>query len=272
MQAILDSSEFAYLLQMVGATRVVGVDNSLLFPGDDQANVLLLQQGLEALQAHGWLVPDGKGFRTHTGVVVLTAVVANPELVVFLTLATPDGSKQFATYYMGQDIVVEQLFTTEQQYVLTRLANFQAVIERLGQALAITDVPPPSATPVALPRGAFEEGFRQGGNGRLAALKKMLHDADDGLQTIDDIPHLASLLQGLRPVGSVEIGHLAGGRLTSRRDLMFFRDGENNCWAMTRNAETDQLVFHPLTLADFATLFIETAMNKNAAVPVAEVL
>lgn len=270
-QVILDSSEFAYLLHMLDATRVVGVKNSELFPTDAEAEKALLQQGFETLQAHGWLVADEEGFRTHTGVVLLTAVIASPEIAILLTLAAPDGGKQFVTYYLAQDMVVEQMLTAEQQYLLTKLDDFNEVVVRLEQALAIAHVAPPLSTPVSLPRVAFEEAFRQRENGRLSALQTLLHAADDGLQEIDDVPSLARLLQSLRPVGSVEIGHMAGGRLIGRRDIMFFRDGDNNRWAMTRNAETDHLIFHPLTPADFAALLIETAMNKNAAVPVSEI-
>lgn len=271
MQAMLNPSEFAYLLHMVGASHVVGVKNAQLFPTDAEAENRLLQQGFAELQAHGCLVPEGEGFRTHTGVVLLTAVIASPEIAILLTLATPDGGKQFVTYYLAQDMVVEQMLTAEQQYLLTKLDNFSDVVARLEQALSIAHVSPPLSTPVSLPRVAFEQAFRQPENGRLAALKTLLHDADDGLREIDDVPSLARLLQSLRPVGSVEIGHMAAGQLIGRRDIMFFRDVDNNRWAMTRNAETDHLIFHPLTPADFAALFIETAMNKNAAVPVSEI-
>lgn len=251
MQAKLQLSEFAYLLHSLGASKVIGVNNSQLFPPDDQALDSLLQQGFSALEDHGWLVPDEQGYKTHTGLVLLTAVVANPEFVIVVTLAAPDGGKQFVTYYGVQNIIVEQIFTSERYYLLTQLDKFDVIVERLGQALSITIEAPPWPKAVSVESNAFENVMQQTTNGNLMELEAVLIASNDKIPNVSSLAHIMKML---RPVGRVECANLSGDQLNAWYDILFYQDVDNHTWAMTKNAQLDSLVFHPLNYARFEAL------------------
>jgi hypothetical protein len=251
MQARLQPSEFAYLLQSLGASKVIGANNSQLFPQEDHMLDSLLQQGFSALEEHGWLVPDERGYKTNTGLVLLTAVIANPEFAVFLTLAAPDGGKQFVTYYLAQNIIVEQIFTSERHYLLTQLDKFDMIVERLGKALSIGAKVHPWADAISVESNAFENAMQQVTNDNLMALEAVLRTSND---EISNVSSLARIMKTLRPVGRVECANLSGDQLKVWYDIFFYQDVDSHIWAMTKNVQLDSLVFHPLNWAAFETL------------------
>ena len=249
MQMRLQSGEFAYLLHTVGTNKVVGVDNAQLFPAEKHESETLLQHGFSALKEHGWLVPDEQGYIIHTELVLLTAVVANPEFVFVLTLATPNGGKQFATYYLAQGFIVEQIFTSEREYLLSKLEQFDMLVEQIGQALSITTEAHPWVDAVSVESGAFEQAMRQTTNGNLNELKTLLSSSND---EISKISSLAGVLKTLQPMGRVECVKLSGNQLQIWYDMFVYLDVDKHTWIMTSDPQTDFLTFHPLDFAAFA--------------------
>lgn len=251
MQARLQPGEFAYLLHSLGASKVIGVNNSQLFPQEARSLDALLQQGFSALLDHGWLVPDEQGYKTHTGLVLLTAVVANPEYVIVLTLAPPDGGKQFVTYYLAQDIIVEQMLTTERDYLLTQLDTFSIIVERLTQALSIDAKPHDWSDTISVESNVFEDVMQRLMNNNLHELENLLTASNNN---ISDMSSLAGILNSLRPIGRLEGANLSGDQRIVWYDILFYQDKNNHTWAMTKNTEVDSLVFHPFNQAALSAL------------------
>jgi hypothetical protein len=255
MQAMLQPSEFSYLLHSLGATQVIGANNTQLFPQEAAVINALMQQGLAELKAHGWLIPDGAAFKTHTGLVLLTAVIADPELVLVLTLAEAGGGKQTITYSMAQNLIVEHIFTAEQKYLLTQLDRVELLVERVGDALGLTDKSPAQSKKVFLDSRSFEVVMQQAISGQLVDLETALTAANNGLQ---DVTSLAALLSSLRPTGRLEWAWFSEKQLDTREDVLFFKDTNHQTWSLTQDAASGKVVFHPLKSAWF-----EKWLHKN---------
>lgn len=161
MQAKLTVDEFAYLLQGLDTRQVIGVDNARLFPTGDLSRTSLLDQGFNSLQEHGWLQADGSTFRTHTPLILMCAVVAQPEQTIMLTYKLSSGVEQIITYYLAQEMIVEQFLTSDQEYLLTQLDTYADLVQRLQQALQIPASEERWPTAITLDANVFETSMKQ---------------------------------------------------------------------------------------------------------------
>lgn len=260
MQAMLQPSEFAYLLHALGAKQVIGANNAQLFPQEVASIDALMEQGLAELKAHGWLIPDGDAFKTHTGLVLLTAVIADPEIVLVLTLAAAGGGKQTITYSLAQNLTVEQVFTSEQKYLLTQLEGADTLVERVDQALGLTNKLPAQSGEIFLDSSSFETAMQQAARGHLAALEAALTEANNDLH---NAAALAASLASLRPAGRLEWAHFSGKQLETWKDAVFFQDANNHPWVLTKADPSGMIVFQSLNSAVFAAWLYKNLLEAD---------
>ncbi len=249
MQAKLKPSELSYLLRTLGAEKAVGVNNAALFPADEAARDALLAQGFAALQEDGWLVKQNGSFATNADVMLLTAVIAAPEFTIMLTRNLPDGKRQTITYYQAQGIIVEQLYTSEEQYLLTRLDSLADVTERLCLALEIPPQRSGEATAVTLNTKAFEQAVEQAKSGNLSDLTNLLTAA--GLST-EKAAQLAARIPNLQPAGNVEIAAFAGEQVQGLNNIIVLKEANGAAWAMMPGNQPNTIVLQIIDAASFS--------------------
>lgn len=136
MQVAFETSELAYVLHSLGAQHVIGLDHSTFFPEDEQARRSLLAEGFSALQRNARLIPEGKTFYTNPHMMLLAAVLAAPERVLVMERIVSQGVQVF-TYSFAVEHIVEQFQAENGAYILTQLADMDAVLERLRAAFLI---------------------------------------------------------------------------------------------------------------------------------------
>jgi hypothetical protein len=261
MQATLDSNEFAFLLHILNAKAVIGVNNSFLFPADDTLRESLLSQGFNMLQEHGWLLSEDSKFITNTGLALMAAAIASPERTIMLTRYMPKG-RQTITYYLAQDIIVEQFLTSDQQYFLTRLDTLFDVIDRLWQALQIPDANRMLKEEITIEIGTFENAMKQAKSGDLSILISALHKA--GLDS-EACEQLAKAIITLHPVGDIELSVLSGVQIKGWDNIVFLHSQDNSVWAMMRNQESESVTLYPLDAKEFSQL-IQVTLGELSTV------
>lgn len=249
MQAKLTTNEFAYLLHALSAQKIIGVNNAQLFPDKSEEQDILLSVGLQLLKEHGWLQPsDGDTFKTHTGLVLLIAVIASPEQTIMLTKAMPGNSRQTITYYFAQGMIVEQFYTADEQYLLTQIDTVTNVILRLQQALSIPDSLQTWKTTITLKADAFEQTMKQARNGDSSSLFATMRETNIDSNRLEE---LVGIVGGLQPAGNLEIATLSGGRLNSFQNIIILQAKDKSAWEMHSDDVAEFVYLQPLNAEHF---------------------
>lgn len=252
MQAKLKPSELSYLLHTLGAKKAVGVNNAALFPDEDAAREALLAEGFAALEEDGWLVRQNGSFRTNTNLMLLTAVLAAPEYTLMLTRRLPDDKKQTITYYLAEGIIVEQFYTADGQYLLTKLDSLADVTERLCLALGIPQEPVGEATAVTLNTNKFESAAEQAKSGSLLEFTNLLSSA--GLPK-EKAKQLAFQISRFQPVGNIEIAAFSGEQIRGLTNIILLK-GEKGIWAIMPGPQPEQITLQTLDASSLSSLLL----------------
>ena len=255
MQAQLNLSEFSYLLHSLGAKQVVGVHNESVFPDDEPTRDALLSQGFEDLQKDGWLASKNSTFQTNAELMLLVAVIAAPENTVMLTRKVADETRQTVTYYQSQGIFVEQLYTTEKKYLLTRLDSLKDVIERLTLAM---DIPQYviRETAVSVQVATFEDAMEQAKSGDLSALTTLL--TASGLAE-SEAAQAASQISQLQAAGNIEIASFSEERVRELNQIIILKN-ETGVWTISPTDQSETLQLQTIEASSFSRM-IQTFLN-----------
>lgn len=256
MQAQLNLSEFSYLLHTLGAKQVVGIHNEAAFPDDETTKDALLSQGFGDLQKDGWLVSQNNTFQTNAELLLLVAVIAAPENTVMLTKKIADETRQTVTYYQSQGIFVEQLFTAEKKYLLTRLDSLNSVIERLTLAM---DIPEHviNETAVSLQSAPFEDAMEQAQSGDLSALTTLL--TANGLAESEATQAAAQISQ-LQAAGNIEIASFSEEQVRDLNQIIILKN-ETGVWALSPTDQPETLQLQTVEVSSFSRM-IQTIINS----------
>ena len=257
MQAQLKTSEFSYLLHTMGAQQVVGVHNESLFPSDEATKEALLAQGFADLQTDEWLVPQNGTFQTNADLMLLVAVIAAPESVIMMTKAMPNKQRQTITYYQAQGIIVEQFYTSENQYLLTRFEAIADIVERLTQAMEIPVQESPKSLVISLKTKAFEQALEQAASGDLSALTNLVSTSNLPENEVDQIALSISRMQA---VGNIEITAFSSEEIRILSNIIVLKN-EALVWAIWPGSQTGTLQLQLVDDASFSRLIL-TILNS----------
>lgn len=158
VQQTLSSAELAYLLQMLAAQTVIGLDPAPLFAADQDARKAQLEQGLAELKLSGRLQPkEHDSWALDVNVAAMAVAVADPEIVISVTRIETPQSERMVNYYLAASFVVELAVTEENAYRLTGLPELDLIAVRVGQALGLP-LEAPTTTPktMSLSTAQFE--------------------------------------------------------------------------------------------------------------------
>lgn len=257
IQIQLAQSELAYLLHLLNASAVIGVDNLRLFPSDTSERKALLDAGFVALQENGWVRAVDNQYSTNPTVVLLVAAIAVPEIAIVVRHSVEDGGEQAVSYYLAQDMVVEQYLSAEKKYRITQLDNQEAIVERLQIALGIPDTEPDSTLSFVVEPNALSNAIAQARSGEVDALAALLsasHSADD------DPISVARQIGNLQPTANIELAALAGERVVSLAHIVLLRYREN-IWAISDVHAGEGVQLETLSRSSFTTL-LNTQLKK----------
>lgn len=135
--AILEASEFAYLLACLHATQLVGLETPELFPDDPAERDALVAAGGRLLQEHGWLrrLEHPAEFNLSIDLMVLAAVAADPEFVIFTIRSLPGGGSKVLLHYLADPDIVELHVTEDGKYALAAVPDRATLVGRMQEML-----------------------------------------------------------------------------------------------------------------------------------------
>lgn len=132
MNIELEAAELAVLLTMLDATSVPGFALEHLFPENPEARQVILDQGLSALQRHGYMDIQGRQIeKMHNQLLLAIAVIAAPAQIVAVTHHLDEGEQYFA-YHIADDLIVEIYLTASERYRLVALGSMETVAARIA--------------------------------------------------------------------------------------------------------------------------------------------
>lgn len=133
----LEPAELAFLLTLVNANSIPGVDLSALFPTDEAARYAFLEKGGFALANHGHMRIENRQFHDLNPLLPLAvATLAAPEQIIHTT-AYAAGSELQAAHYLAGANVVEFYITPEGNYRVVVLDSVETAIRTIAHNLGV---------------------------------------------------------------------------------------------------------------------------------------
>lgn len=237
---VLEKAEFAYLLAVLHADAIVGVDDPTLFPVEKEARDATLAEGFRLLQEHGWLTPIGDtGQRNLDDLLLLmAAVIADPVYVSFTVRNAGKGNQQLLLHYVAEPEIVELSTTPEQKYRLGTVPDRKAMVQRIGEMLGLPEATGASRFQFSIDEPAFLEiqGYVAAGQREQAAA--MLRERGVNGKYGEA---LLSALSANDAGGMVIVARPSGGQIAAGRKIMVFSQADMAWLARREDAETTSL-------------------------------
>jgi len=139
--AELDKTEFAYLLAVVEASGVVGLEDPELFPVSSSDRDATYEKGRKKLESNDWLklAPEHTDEYELNGILIeMVAIIAAPEHVVATMNDGGGKARQMVMHYLANGSIVELSAPNAQSYQVGALADRKALQERLAEMLEVT--------------------------------------------------------------------------------------------------------------------------------------
>lgn len=176
----LTPEEFAYLLAVVHAPAVIGVDDPKLFPSDSKSEKAVFGKGRKQLEEHQWIEPledHEDEYSLDPGLVQMVAVVAGPEHVVATASSEADGEQRSTLHYMFGNRVVELWTTPEKSYLMGVVEDRAGLLNRIVEMLHVPENSDPAE--FRLPESAFDKVVKFAENGKSDKAEALLEQAGE---------------------------------------------------------------------------------------------
>ncbi len=258
MQAKLEPSEFAYLLHILNAEKVVGVNNGRLFPAEPSARDTLLNLGFIRLQEHGWLVGSEGGSDANDYLMLMVAVVVDPAYTLTATHYLSQDVRQTLTYYANGTIIVEQFLAADGDYVLTRLETTAELVARLRAVFSPLVSEAQRQAPLTFAVEEFENALAEARAGDPTALNRAVLGS---AAAADVLPGMAHVVAELRPAGRIEGAAIAGQSLRAWGELVILRDGSGAGWLVRKDEQANSIELWPAHEEQFEKL-VEALLKR----------
>jgi hypothetical protein len=256
MSVVLQTEEFAYMLAVVEAEAVVGVDDPNLFP-DPVSGEAIYKKGLEQLVVDGYAQPTGKPeeYAFDDTLSLMVADVGHPDFVVFTIRNTDEGRRVVLHYLAGPDIV-ELAAEPDDTYILGAVADRKAMVARIQDVLALPATNAKNAAfTIEAPTFETIQDLAEAGDHEQAT--NMLHELGlnngraESLVTALGEPDASGLVAVVRP---------NQGQVTAGRKASLYRGGEV-VWLAKRMDATSSLLGVETVQADTLPNVLESYLE-----------
>jgi hypothetical protein len=252
--AQLKPSEFAYLLALLNAPTVIGLENPVLFPTKSSARDATFSQGREELETNGWLkpVPDHPDeFELNPFLLEMVSVVATPQFVVDTSHSTKESELRQVLHYVADNSIVEVSAPAEGIYQVGSVPDHETLHARIAEMLCLTTAQ--QIMQYSLDETIFEDIQSLSQEGHPKKAEKLLDSTDvNGTNGQSLIAALAGPVAGQ----IVVVGSHSGQALRGRRASIF---GEGDSAWLVKRTERDssELDIAKCDLTSIGTLISE---------------
>lgn len=208
----LSTPAFAYLLAVVSANNVVGLEAPDLFPASEDAQKETYQEGLDQLIADGHIQASEEEEGTYDfdpALYEMVAVIAAPELVI-ATFHSQAEEHHLLLNYLAEDHIVRLAALDGDEYSIGIVPELEKLTKQSSELLRLDESPEDHE--FSVPMKLFEqmqdsgEAFSDELSGKLSEAEV----ADGHVLTLAEA--FASEDQGEIVVASLEDGEVAHGR------------------------------------------------------------
>jgi hypothetical protein len=250
--AQLKPSEFAYLLALLNAPNVVGLEDPALFPTKSSTRDATYSQGREELEINSWLkpVPDHPDeYELNPFLLEMVSVVATPEFVVDTSHST--GESEQVLHYVADDSIVEISASAEGTYQVGSVTDRETLYARIAEMLCLTTTR--QTLQFTLDETVFEDIQSLSKEGHSKKAVKLLDSTDvdrtNGQSFIDALAGSTT--------GQIVVVSLDSGQVTSGRRASVFGEGDS-AWLVKRR----ERVSSELDIANCDTTSIGALINE----------
>ena len=215
--AQLKQPEFAYLLAILNATAVVGIEDPALFPTKSSSRDAIYGQGRKELEAKGWLKPvpnHPDEYELNPILLEMVSVIATPEFVVVTSHSTGESELRQVLHYLAGDSIVDVSAPAEGVYQVGAVPDRDTFHTRIAEMLYLTTAQQPMQ--FTLDETTFEDIQTLSQDGNPEKAEKLLDSvAGDGTGGQSLVAALAGPGSGQIVVVSSASGQAKSGRRAS---------------------------------------------------------
>lgn len=226
----LSTPELAYLLNLVSARGLPGVDDPRLFPEAPTAQKNTYAKGREQLEAHGWItpVPDHTAeYEINSLLFEMAAALANPQAVVLTVKDDSKGRRQVVLHYLAGEQIVELFSTSRSSYRVGLVVGHEGLHPRIAQMLGLTHAE--HRAQWILDEATFEKVRSLSRSQQTARAAKLIRSAG-----LDGLPGEALLKALSAPTrGQVVVARAEEGSIVAGRRVEIYGDAEG-AWMVLR--------------------------------------
>ncbi len=211
----LEPAELAFLLTLVNATGIPGVDLSALFPADEGERYAFLEKGGYALANHGHMRIENRQFHDLNPLLPLAAAtLAAPEQIIHTTAFAAAGDLQAAHYLAGPH-VVEFYINPEGNYRVVVLDSVETAIRTIAHNLGVVHSGNAHVLSLTIPPELLAD------NADIrAAVAAALAESDippaDGTR-------IMTAISTLDRVAEIDLAHVIEGEVQRQESVLLFR-------------------------------------------------
>ncbi len=138
----LEKSELLALLDLLGVSEVVGLGPELLPQPEPFERYIILDDGRSRLLEHGRLSVADDHYEIDPRLEAMLAVVGDPQTVLGVHRATPDGHEELWCWYYiaGKNVTVLSTAGPE-QFELEQLPDLDSALAQIAEILPLETVP-----------------------------------------------------------------------------------------------------------------------------------
>lgn len=211
----LEPAEMAFMMTLVNAKSIPGVNTDHLFPADPEARNAFLEQGGLALAAHGYFKLANRQFYDMNPLLPeAIAVLTSPEQVMHTTAYLDGGTAQVG-HYIAQQRVVEFSIDADGNYRVVPLDSVATAISTIAHNLGAVQ----TATPNVLSLVIAPELLAEHADVRAAVAAAL---------AASDLPpangtRVMEAINRLDRVAEIDLAHVIDGAIINQQSLLLFR-------------------------------------------------
>lgn len=252
--AQLKPSEFAYLLALLNASTLVGLEDPLLFPTKSSDRDATYSEGQKELEANGWMKPVvdyPDEYELNPILLEMVSVVANPEFVVVTSNSTGDSDLRQVLHYLADDSIVEVSASTDGTYQVGTIPDQEILLTRIAEMLELTTAH--MEIKFTLDETVFEELQSLTQKGKPEKAETLLDSPDLNKKTSRSL--LAALAS--QSNGQIVVVSSHSGQVTSGRRASVFGEGDSAWLAKRREHDSSELSIANCDSTSIGTLITE---------------
>jgi hypothetical protein len=240
--AQLKSSEFAYLLAVLNASTVIGLEDPLLFPTKSSDQDATYSEGRQELEANSWMKPVRDypdEYELNPILLEMVSIITAPEFVVDTSRSTGESEFQQVLHYLANDSIIEVSAPAEKTYQIGAVPDHESFHARIAEMLGIAASK--QANQLTVNETVFKDLQSLAKKGQPERAQTLLDSSTLKKKSVQSlISSLASQSSGQIVVVSADTGQVMNGR----RALVF---GEGDSAWLAKRKEHDSLQFDILS-------------------------